>query len=140
MRRIAAVGLALLLVGCGGAPEAGRGEQVPLLTEERPGYDTYATFVNTVIDVVADPATGTPVIEFNGLPMRWPKGYTAWRVGPETEVLDPAGNRVLVTGQRYRLYPGWTPEAYSIVAHVEPCPPSLFGSTCVLGVHQQGDY
>jgi hypothetical protein len=145
VHRIATVALALLLAGCGAPPEASpeatRGEQVPLLTEVAPAYDTYPSFVNVVIDVVADPETGTPIIEFHGVPMRWPDGYTAWRVGSDTEVLDPNGNRVLVTGQRYRLYPGWSPEPYRIVAHVEPCPPpGLFGSTCVLGVHQQGDW
>jgi hypothetical protein len=139
MRRIATVGLALLLAGCGAAPtpEATRGEQVPLLTDEMPSY---TTFVNAVIDVVADPQTGTPIIEAHGMPMRWPNGYTAWRVGSETEVLDPNGNRVLVTGQRYRFYPGYSPTDYWVIGHVEPCPPGLFGSTCVLGVHQQGDW
>ena len=74
MRRIATVGLALVLAGCGAAPEATRGEQVPLLTEVAPAYDTYPSFVNVVIDVVADPGTGTPIIEFHGVPMRWPDG------------------------------------------------------------------
>jgi hypothetical protein len=149
MHRIATVGLALLLAGCGAAPEVSRGEQVPLLTDEAA---TYATFVNVVIDVVADPETGTPIIELGGAPMRWPTGYTAWRVGSETEVLDRSGNRVVLTGQRYRFYPApdllgsepqpgrYIPGPYRIIALVEPCPPDLFGSTCVLGVHQQGDW
>ena len=97
--------------------------------------------MNAVIDVVADPQTGTPIIEAHGMPMRWPNGYTAWRVGSETEVLDPNGNRVLVTGLRYRFYPGYSPAPYWVIGYVEPCPPPvLFGSTCVLGVHQQGDW
>jgi hypothetical protein len=112
----------------------------------------YATFVNVVIDVVADPETGTPIIEMHGVPMRFPTGYTAWRVGSETEVLDPSGNRVVVTGQRYRFYPGsdllgsepqpgvYVPGPYRTIAFIEPCPPNLFGPTCVLGVHQQGDW
>ena len=137
MHRIATVGLALLLAGCGAAPVATRGEQVPLLTDEAPSY---TTFVNAVIDVVADPQTGTPIIEAHGMPMRWPNGYTAWRVGSETEVLDPNGNHVLVTGQRYRFYPGYSPAPYWVIGHVEPCPPGLFGPSCVLGVHQQGDW
>jgi hypothetical protein len=149
VHRIATVALALLLAGCGAAPEATRGEQVPLLTYEA---ETFGSFVNVVIDVVADPETGTPIIEFHGVPTRWPKGYTAWRVGSETEVLDPYGNRVLVTGRRYRFYPGpdllgsepqpgvYIPGPYRDIAHVEPCPPDLFGRTCVLGFHQQGDW
>ena len=149
MRRIAiGLGLALSLLGCGALTP--RGEQVPLLTDELSGY---ATFVNVVIDVVADPETGTPIIEYpQGAPMRWPTGYTAWRVGSETEILNPSGNRVLVTGQRYRFYPApdslWTepqpgryiPGPYRIIAQVEPCPPGLFGQTCVLGAHQQADW
>ena len=153
MRRVAiGLGLALSLLGCSGpapTPAPTRGAQVALLTDELSGY---ATFVNVVIDVVADPETGTPIIELHGAPMRWPTGYTAWRVGSETEVLDPNGNRVMVTGQRYRIYPApdllgaepqpglYIPGPYRIIAWVEPCPPGLFGSTCVLGVHQQGDW
>lgn len=148
IHRIATVGLALLLAGCG-APVATRGEQVALLTAEQAGY---ATFVNVVIDVVADPETGTPIIDMHGVPMRWPIGYTAWRVGSETEVLDTSGNRVMVTGKRYRFYPApdllgsepqpgvYIPGPYRIIAYIEPCPPGLFGPSCVLGVHQQGDY
>jgi hypothetical protein len=152
MRRIAiGLGLALSLLGCSGAAPTqapSRGAQVPLLTAE-PGT---GSFVNVVIDVVADPETGTPIIEMHGVPMRWPTGYTAWRVGSETEVLDPNGNRVVVTGQRYRFYPGldllgsepqpgvYIPGPYRIIAHIEPCPPGLFGPSCVLGVHQQADW
>jgi hypothetical protein len=135
LHRIATVGSALLLAGC--SVPAARGAQVPLLTAEAPGY---TSFVNIVIDVVADPETGTPIIEANGVPMRWPTGHTAWRVGSETEVLDPDGNRVLVTGQRYRFYPGYSPAPYLVIGYVEPCPPGLFGPTCVLGHHQEGDY
>ena len=149
VHRILTVGLALLLAGCGAAPVATRGEQVALLTAEQSGY---ATFVNVVIDVVADPETGTPIIDMHGVPLRWPTGYTAWRVGSETEVLDPGGNRVVVTGQRYRFYPApdllgsepqpgvYVPGPYRIIAHIEPCPPGLFGPSCVLGLHQQDDW
>lgn len=139
MRRIAiGLGLVLTLLGCSASLPPPRGAQVPLLTDEAPGQPSFA---NVVIDVVADPETGTPVIEFQGVPMRWPKGFTAWRVGSETEVLDLEGNRVLVTGHRYRLYPGYSPEPYRVIAFVEPYPPQVFGSaTCVLGFHQQGDY
>ena len=153
MRRIAiGLGLALSLLGCSAPapmPAPTRGAQVPLLTDEPAGP---ATFVNVVIDVVADPVTGTPIIELRGAPVRWPTGYTAWHFGSETEVLDPNGKRMLVTGQRYRFYPArdglgsepqpgvYVPGPYRVIAYVEPCPPDPSGSTCVLGWHQQGDY
>ena len=149
MRHIAVgLGLVLSLLGCSASVLPPRGAQVPLLTDDVPGP---ATFVNVVIDVVADQETGTPIIEMHGVPMRWPTGYSAWRVGSETEVLDPAGNRVVVTGLRYRFYPGpdygsepqpgvYIPGPYRVIAYIEPCTPGLFGPTCVLGVHQQGDY
>ncbi len=147
-----ALGLALSLLGCSGPapmPAPTRGAQVPLLTDELSGS---ASFVNVVMDVVADPETGTPIMELDGAPVRWPTGYTAWRVGSETEVLNPNRKRVLLTGQRYRLYPApdllgsepeprrYIPGPYRIIAWVEPCTPDLLGSTCVLGFHQQGDY
>lgn len=149
--RIATVGLALLLAGCGAAPSPApsRGAQVPLLTAEESGS---GSFVNVVMDVVADPETGAPIIELDGAPMRWPPGYTAWRVGSETEVLDANGGRVLVTGQRYRFYPAsdllgsepqrgvYIPGPYRIIAYVEPCTPDFFGTTCKLGRHQQADW
>jgi hypothetical protein len=153
MRRSAiGLGLALSLFGCAAptpTPAPTRAAQVALLTAEQSGY---SSFFNVVMDVVADPETGTPIIELNGAPMRWPTGYTAWRVGSETEVLDANGNRVLVTGQRYRFYPSpdllgsepepgrYIPGPYRIIASVEPCTPDLFGTTCKLGPHQQGDW
>ena len=140
MRRSATgLALAVSLLGCNGAattPAPTRGAQVAILTDEA----GFTSFVNIVIDVVADPETGTPVLESRGLPMRWPNGFTAWRVGSETEVLDPDGNRVIVTGNRYRFYPGYSPAPYLVIGYVEPCPPDVFGTTCVLGPHQQGDY
>jgi hypothetical protein len=133
MRHAAAtLALALSLLGCGVAPEATRGGQVPLLTEDVPQQ---AFLLRAVIDVVADPATGTPIIEVNGVPVRWRNGFTAWRVGSETEVLDPDGNRVLVTGQRYLFRPA-KHDPYWVIGQVEPCPPGLLGtdSRCELGV------
>lgn len=128
MRRIAiGLGLAVALLGCSGLTP--RGEPVPIRTataDESPGH---ATFANVVVDVVADPKTGTPVNESGGDPLRWPNGYTAWRSGSETEVLDASGNRALVTGHRYRLYLGQTS---TVIVRVEPCPP---GTCAVLGFH-----
>jgi len=133
MRRIAiGLGLAVSLLGCSGEPP--RGEQVPIRTAtagEDPGH---ATFANLVVDVVADPETGTPVIKNDAEPMRWPSGYTAWRWGSETEVLDASGKRVLVTGHRYRLYLGHPLK--SVIVIVETCPP---GTCAVLGFHLDHD-
>ena len=125
-RRVAVLVAAccLCLLGCGAEPP--RGEQVSIRTataEEPPGY---ATFANQVADVAADPETGTP----DTGSWRWPTGYTAWRFGSETEVLDASGTRVLVTGHRYHLYLGgpWS----DVIVRVEPCPP---GTCAVLGFH-----
>jgi hypothetical protein len=95
--------------------------------------------MNVVVDVVADPQTGTPIIELGGRTMRWPNGYTAWRFGSETEVLDGSGKRVLVTGHRYRIFPGYSVDYYPPIFSVEPCPPDPSGTTCVLGAHVEGD-
>ena len=38
-----------------------------------------------VVDVIADPAFGT-AIKGSGAPLRWPSGYTGWRVGSEVAV------------------------------------------------------
>ena len=148
MRRIAiGFAVAVSLLGCS-AEAPSRGAQVSLPTTEHAGF---ATFVNVVMDVVADPETGTPILELDGAPMRWPAGYTAWRVGSETEVLDASGARVLVTGQRYRFYPApdllgsepapgrYIPGPYRIIASVEACTTDFLGTTCKLGRHQQGD-
>jgi hypothetical protein len=134
MGRIAAVGLALFLAGCGTAPDATRGEQVPLLTEEVPEG---GLLLRAVIDVDADPESGTPIIEVHGVPVRWRNGFTAWRIGSETEVLDPEGNRVLITGQKYLFRPAETYRGYWVIGHVEPCPPGRSEPrwmSCELGV------
>jgi hypothetical protein len=139
MRRIpAALALVLCLLGCGAVavptPEPTRGEQVPLLTEDGP-EGTY--LLRAVIDVVADPETGTPIIQAHGVPMRWRTGFTAWRLGSETEVVDPKGNRVLVTGQRYLFRPSKY-DPYWLIGQVERCPPPgpfANDSRCELGIY-----
>ena len=100
MSRIATVGLVLLLAGCGAAPVATWGEQVPLLraTDREPA----CVGVYEVMDIVADPNVGT-VAKQGGWPLKWPQGYTGWRSGSEVQVLDPNGEVVLTTGQRYEL-------------------------------------
>ena len=90
--------LALLVAGCSTAPVATRGEQVPLLaTDRQPG----CVGVYEVMDIVADPTFGTVTVQ--GWPLKWPRGYTGWRFGSEVQVIDPNGEVVLMTGQRYEL-------------------------------------
>ena len=124
LRVIATLGLALSLLGC--AAVTPRGAQVPLPIDKS-GADRGRTIghgcvlMYQIVDVVADPDTGTPVIKGGGREMFWPKGFTAWRVGAETEVIDGAGGTVLRTGERY-----WTcPQEYLdgwVVGDVKRCP------------------
>ena len=74
-----------------------------------------------VADVIADPTSGAPTDAATGESFAWPKGFTARRSGSEVEVIDPAGNVVLMTGRRYRMCPapddtkvGWGLAARSI--------------------------
>jgi hypothetical protein len=53
----------------------------------------------SIVDVAAHPTFGT-VDKASGNPLTWPSGYTGPWAGIEVEVLDPAGNVVLTTGQR----------------------------------------
>lgn len=113
-RSAAALALALFLAGC----SSERGEQVPLATSE-PGV--CCVLLYSVADVVADPTTGTPIDKATGRPFKWPAGYTAWRAGTETEVLDASGNVVLRTGGRYYMSPNST-YPWDVIGEVRPCP------------------
>ena len=58
--------------------------------------------------LVVDPAYGTAIIQANGPDsvrsiVAWLPGFTARKLGPEVEVLDPEGKVVATTGRRYRL-------------------------------------
>ncbi|MEO8469045.1 MAG: hypothetical protein ABI573_05190 [Chloroflexota bacterium] len=128
MRRVLiALAMAASMVGCGSA----KSDQVPLLTVETD--DVCCWLLYEVVDVIANPALG-PVIKGSGAPLRWPRGYTAWRVGAEVKVLDPAGNVVLTTGGRYWLSPvydgvsGLGDESNWIIGEVKPCPDCNLGS------------
>ena len=120
MRRMAiGLGLAMSLLGCTGAtptPAPSRGAQVPLLAD---GTQEGCLLTHRIVDVIADPATGTPT-DPSGAPFRWLQGFTAWRVGSEVEVLDRQGKAVLRTGGRYWMCPAqmdpW------VVGAVVPCP------------------
>jgi hypothetical protein len=120
-----ALALALLLPGCQiptGAAPSPTGEQVPLITVET---QPCCYLLYSVVDVVADPRFGT-ADKATGEPLRWPAGYSAWRVGTEVEVRDPVGKVVLTTGGRYWMSPteyehGW------VVGKVRPCPGCQLG-------------
>jgi hypothetical protein len=115
----------MCLLGCGP-----RGVQVPLATDETQTGDA-CWLLHVVVDVVADPTSGTPTVEGSGAP-RWPRGYTAWRAGTEVEVRDSLGIVMLTTGSRYWMCP--TPRTdYSkglshwVIGGVRPCPDCELG-------------
>ncbi len=121
MRRVVGtVALALSLVGCyaGGAgaspgesldglasPSASPSGLVPLVTVETASFGSCVLDLYYVGDVIADPTSGAPTDAATGESFAWPKGFTARRAGTEVEVLDAAGNVVLMTGLRYRMCP-----------------------------------
>jgi hypothetical protein len=120
LRVVATLALALCLLGCG------IGEQVPLFTVETVVADGGCVLLYQVVDVIADPMSGTPAIKGGGEPLRWPRGYTARRAGLEVEVLDPAGTVVLTTGGRYWMCPKeYLPEW--VIGRVRPCPDCELG-------------
>ena len=93
-RATTAVVLALFLLGC--APS---GEPVQLLT----GVDPDACYAGGETGMggllLADPDYGT---SFNGMPVMWPTGFTAVRVGGKVVVLD-GGAVVATTGRKYYI-------------------------------------
>ena len=117
-RMIAIAVLAVSLLGC-----ASRTEQVPLPVDED-GRSGVCILMYAVVDLVANPDTGTPIARSGvgtALELKWPKGYTAWRAGNETEIVDANGSVVARTGGRYWLCPqeyldGW------VVGEMKPCP------------------
>jgi hypothetical protein len=128
MRRVATtLALALCLLGCGSS----QAEQVPLVTVEGVSGGG-CILLYRVVDVIADPTFGT-VIKGSGSPLRWPSGYTGWRVGSEVAVSDPTGRVVLRTGGRYEIGPAYNgtyspPMNEWIVGCVDPCPDCELGS------------
>jgi hypothetical protein len=126
MRRVtAALALAMCLLGCDL-----RGARVPLVTvETEPGGGCW--LLHEIVDVVADPTSGTPTIKGSGTPA-WPRGYTAWRAGTEVEVLDSAGKVVLTTGSRYWMCPTPSTDLSKglsdwVIGGVRPCPDCELG-------------
>lgn len=125
MRRVLAVVLAsAALAGCGMLPSA-----IPLATKDNVfGWRGSCILMHKVVDVVADPATGTPIDKATGEAFTWPKGMTARHAafGSEVDVVDPHGNVVMTTGARYWMCPseyldGW------VIGDVKPCPDCALG-------------
>lgn len=129
MRRVTvAFVLTLSLFGC----SAIRGQRVPIVTVNTPLYGDSCVLLYEVVDVIADPTVGT-VVKGGGWPLKWPQGYTGWRVGAEVEVRDEKGNVVLTTGARYRLSPRndgtySTPIKDWAAGCIQPCPACELGN------------
>jgi hypothetical protein len=85
--RQAAIGLAVavLLLGCG----TSNGEQVPLTTVQVLIPDS-CWLVYRVVDVISDPTFGT-VVKGDGSPLRWPSGFTGWRVARRSKSTTAPG-------------------------------------------------
>ena len=111
--------LALGLLGC--SASGPMGEQVPLNTDATVStYGQGCALEHEVVDMIADPTTGMPLVKGGPFGVRWPKGFTAWRAGTEVEIRDGSGRFVLRTGARYSICPadytsGW------LVGGVTPC-------------------
>jgi hypothetical protein len=110
LRVVSSVALAMSLLGCYGrsasAPSASSSGSVQLLTvETQTSFGTCVLDAFYVADLIAEPTSGAPIDGATGKSFAWPKGFTARRSGSEVEVLDPAGNIVLMTGHRYRMCP-----------------------------------
>jgi hypothetical protein len=104
MRRITA-GLALAFCLHGGGSV---GDFVPLATDERINAFGMCYFLYRVVDVVADPISGEPILKGTkgtNYSVTWPRGFSARRAGSEVEVLDTSGTVVLTTGARYSICP-----------------------------------
>ena len=102
MRRIATLGLALFLAGCGVLNPGG--EQVPLLTGSLGCYAGGEG--GPTAELIVDPEYGT---SFAGRPVMWPTGYTAWRVGSQIQVRDVGGNLKAATGRKYHISHAYAP-------------------------------
>lgn len=99
--------LALCLLGCGL-------ERVELAISNLPVAEGGCYTVSWIYWLVADPEHGTVYKDDpddrGANPLYWPPRYTGWRVGTEIEVRDPTGRVVAVTGRRYRIEMGLTPQ------------------------------
>jgi hypothetical protein len=123
-REILAALAALLVAGCG-QPLSTLPEVTLPVSATAPTYGTSCILMHEVMDVVAD-ASGVPANGATGEPLVWPKGMTGRRLGSETEVVDPSGAVVMVTGGRYRVCPSEYLDGWA-VGGVSPCPDCALG-------------
>ena len=125
--------LGVVVMGCSALP----GHQMPLVTVTTPLFGDGCVLLYEVVDVVADPAVGTlaqgTAVQGGSWPLKWPQGYTGWRVGSEVEVRDEKGQVVLTTGARYRISPRndgtfSTPWHDWAAGCIQPCPDCVLAS------------
>ena len=102
--------LAFALVGCSVQPVVGE----PVDLAIRTGGFTPACHLNNIEGTLVPHAeAGVAIVEFGGprtLPVLWPEGFTAQRVGDVVEVFNQDGELIAQTGRRYR-FEGGTDEA-----------------------------
>ena len=113
-RAVTTLALALCLVGCGWLPPPGEPFELATSWEpgsaEAPGACCPGWWVAGLL--VVDPTHGTDIKVESGdyfatkgttMPVLWWPTFTGRRFGNEVSVLDPHGNVVAKTGQRYRI-------------------------------------
>ena len=131
-RAITILGLALCLVSCASLPSA---DSFELAHSKEPaaGRDGMCSLGWwTAGKLVVDPKGGTAIIVEGGdfgevgdtLPVEWWPKYTGRHVGNEVSVVDPGGNVVATTGQRYRIESAFPMDAGFVVCggDVTPLP------------------
>jgi hypothetical protein len=106
MRRVATTfALALCLLGCGS--KAPPGEPVQLLTGVMPfDQDECSHDFWIASELLVDPQFGTALAGWNDgtrIPVMWPPGFSARRVGSEVVVVDTNDKLVATTGQSYSI-------------------------------------
>ena len=74
-----------------------------------------------VVDVTADPGSGTPTDAATGVPITWANSFTARRGLFGVEVLDRQGTVVLTTDARYWMCPAAVIDGVWVIGGVGPC-------------------
>ena len=106
MRRITALGAALLLVVVGCSSPVPAGEPVELLTGAMPFDQDECTRDRYIVSMLlVDPRFGTTLAGYpdTRAPVMWPPGFTGRRIGSDVIVLDPDGRAVAATGRSYDI-------------------------------------
>ncbi len=110
MRRGFAMALAIALVGCDRSVVAGE----PVALAIRTDSFTPACHLNNIVGTLVPHAgAGVAIVEYGGdrtLPVLWPEGFTARRVGEVVELFNQDGELLAQTGRRY-FFAGGTDEA-----------------------------